>query len=119
MKHRIMSVLSAAVLAAGVLGVSAPSASAVPGGCAYASSTYRPTIQYGSTGVAVKQAQCLSNVWGGVPKLNVDGIFGSGTRTKIKWIQGCHGLTKDGIIGAKTWNVLYNPALDCYDPYPG
>ncbi|MDK0523695.1 peptidoglycan-binding domain-containing protein [Streptomyces sp. ML-6] len=119
MKNRIMSVLGAAVLAAGVLGVGAPSAGAAPGGCAHTSSTHRPTVQYGNTGVAVKQAQCLSNIWGGVPKLGVDGAFGSKTRAKIKWIQGCHGLTKDGIVGAKTWNVLYHPALDCYDPYPG
>ncbi|WP_327247964.1 peptidoglycan-binding domain-containing protein [Streptomyces sp. NBC_01320] len=119
MKRRIAPILSAAALAVGVLGISAPSASAVPEGCAYASSTYRPALQYGNTGVAVKQAQCLSNVWGGVPKLTVDGALGSQTLTKIKWIQGCHGLAKDGIIGAETWNVLYNPALDCYDPYPG
>ncbi|MEU9763611.1 peptidoglycan-binding domain-containing protein [Streptomyces sp. NPDC047985] len=119
MNRRIASVLSAAALAVGVLGVGAPSAGAVPGGCSYASSTYRPTLRHGNTGVGVKQAQCLSNVWGGVPKLAVDGTFGSQTLTKIKWIQGCHGLAKDGIIGPKTWTVLYHPALDCYDPYPG
>ncbi|MFB7371978.1 peptidoglycan-binding protein [Streptomyces sp. NPDC056222] len=119
MKHRIASVLSAAALALGVLGVSAPSANAAPGDCSSTSSAYRPTLQHGSTGAAVKQAQCLSNVWGGVPKLTVDGVFGSQTLTKIKWIQGCHGLARDGVIDPKTWSVLYNPAPDCYDPYPG
>ncbi|MGW3494499.1 peptidoglycan-binding domain-containing protein [Streptomyces sp. NPDC001020] len=84
----------------------------------YASPTYRPMLKYGSTGVAVKQAQCLSNVWNGVPKFKVDGAFGDNTLKKIKWIQGCHGLTKDGVIGPDTWTVLYHPILDCYDPYP-
>ncbi|MFF3731072.1 peptidoglycan-binding protein [Streptomyces sp. NPDC002476] len=112
MKRRIASVLSAAALAFGVLGVGAPSAGAVPGGCSYASSTYRPTLQYGNTGVGVKQAQCLSNVWGGVPKLSIDGTFGSQTLTEIKWIQGCHGLTKDGRCSARTSTAPPSPAAD-------
>ncbi|MER6916446.1 peptidoglycan-binding domain-containing protein [Streptomyces sp. NPDC000594] len=118
MKQSIVSLMTAAVLAAGTLAAGAPAASAVPGNCAHTPTTNRPTLQRGSTGAAVKQAQCLSNVWNGVPRLTVDGIFGAQTQTKIKWIQGCHGLTKDGIIGPRTWNALYNPAPDCYDPYP-
>ncbi|MFK0256389.1 peptidoglycan-binding protein [Streptomyces sp. NPDC090445] len=119
MKRRIVSVLSAAALTAGVLGVTAPSASAAPGGCTYTSSSARPSLQHGSRGAAVKQAQCLSNIWGGVPKLAVDGVFGSRTLDKVKWIQGCHALTRNGIVGPRTWAVLYDPVPDCYDPYPG
>ncbi|MFD6533288.1 peptidoglycan-binding protein [Streptomyces sp. NPDC060184] len=98
----------------------APTVAAVPGGCAYTSASERPVLRAGSGGDAVKQAQCLSNVWGGlVPKLGVDGKFGAATQAKIEWIQGCHGLRKDGVIGALTWEALYHPVPDCYDPYPG
>ncbi|MFD0264998.1 peptidoglycan-binding protein [Streptomyces sp. NPDC127106] len=119
MNRRIASALSIAALAAGALGVTAPSASAAPGGCAYTSSPHRPTLTHGSTGAAVKQAQCLSNIWGGVPKLAVDGVFDRRTQAKMKWIQGCHGLARQGTVGPKTWAVLYDPVPDCYDPYPG
>ncbi|MGW5347195.1 peptidoglycan-binding protein [Streptomyces sp. HUAS TT3] len=119
MKHRIASVLGVAALAVGTLGGTTPPSGATPGGCPYASATYRPVLQQGSTGAGVKQAQCLSNIWGGVPKLAVDGVFGGRTLAKIKWIQGCHGLARDGIVRPQTWAVLYDPALDCYDPYPG
>ncbi|MED7952908.1 peptidoglycan-binding domain-containing protein [Streptomyces sp. BE303] len=121
MQRRTVAAALTAVLALGTAGLIAPrgAAAAVPGGCAYTSSSHRPVLSQGSTGAAVKQAQCLTNVWGGVPKLAVDGIFGPATRTKIKWIQGCHGLAKDGIVGPATWNALYNPVPDCYDPYPG
>ncbi|MFD8988159.1 peptidoglycan-binding domain-containing protein [Streptomyces goshikiensis] len=121
MRRRTAAATLAATLALSLAGFVAPqgAAAAVPGGCSYASSSYRPVLSHGSTGAAVKQAQCLTNVWGGIPKLAVDGIFGSNALAKIKWIQGCHGLTKDGIIGPNTWNALYYPVEDCYDPYPG
>ncbi|MCW5250331.1 MULTISPECIES: peptidoglycan-binding domain-containing protein [unclassified Streptomyces] len=121
MRRRTAAATLAATLALGLAGVVAPqgAAAAVPGGCSHTPSSNRPVLRSGSTGAAVKQAQCLTNVWGGVPKLTVDGVFGANTLKKIKWIQGCHGLTKDGVIGAKTWNALYYPAQDCYDPYPG
>ncbi|GAA1558905.1 peptidoglycan-binding protein [Streptomyces globosus] len=118
MNRRTASLLTAAALAAAVLGAGAPSASAAPGGCAYTSTSHRPVVKKGGTGASVKQAQCLSNIWGGVPKLTVDGVFGAKTLDKIKWIQGCHGLPRDGVVGAKTWAVLYDPVPDCYDPYP-
>ncbi|GAA3371728.1 hypothetical protein GCM10020367_23560 [Streptomyces sannanensis] len=120
MKRRTVSVLGTALLATGAIGGVVPqtAVAATPEGCSHVSSSYRPLLKYGHTGVAVEQAQCLTNVWGGVPKLIVDGVFGDRTLTKIKWIQGCHGLPKDGIVGPDTWNVLYNPVPDCYDPYP-
>jgi hypothetical protein len=77
-------------------------------------------LTYGDKGTAVEQAQCLSNKWGGVPpKLALDGRFDSGMLKKIEWIQGCHGLPRNGVIEGRTWEALYHPALDCYDPYPG
>ncbi|MFD6426734.1 peptidoglycan-binding protein [Streptomyces sp. NPDC060198] len=128
--RRVVGLAGAAALTLGAFAVAPGAAAAspeaaltvaaVPGGCAYTSASNRPVLRSGSSGAAVKQAQCLSNVWGGlVPKLQVDGKFGAATLTKVKWIQGCHGLPKDGVIGALTWEALYYPVPDCYDTYPG
>ncbi|MCX5397278.1 peptidoglycan-binding protein [Streptomyces sp. NBC_00102] len=128
-RRRVVALAGAAALTLGALAVApgaaaapetaAPTVAAVPGGCAYTATSNRPVLRSGSSGAAVKQAQCLSNVWGGlVPKLKVDGKFGAATQTKIKWIQGCHGLREDGVIGALTWEALYYPVPDCYDTYP-
>ncbi|MEU6555335.1 peptidoglycan-binding domain-containing protein [Streptomyces sp. NPDC046915] len=87
--------------------------------CSYVSSDFRATLVYGDTGAAVRQAQCLSNAWGGQPpKLAIDGVYDSVMLKKIKWIQVCHGLPQSGVIEGRTWQVLYHPALDCYVPYP-
>ncbi|WP_225825366.1 peptidoglycan-binding domain-containing protein [Streptomyces naphthomycinicus] len=109
-----------ALCTASALALAVPhAAEAAPQRCGYTSSAYRPTLTYGDAGRAVKQAQCLSNVWGGQPpKLTLDGVFGSVMLKKIEWIQGCHGLPPSGVIEGRTWHVLYRPALDCYDPYP-
>ncbi|MFF7362398.1 peptidoglycan-binding protein [Streptomyces sp. NPDC008125] len=131
LKRRVVALAGAAALTLGALAVApgaaaaspeaaVPALTAVPGGCAYTATSDRPVLRAGSGGAAVKQAQCLSNVWGGlVPKLDVDGKFGAATQAKVTWIQGCHGLPADGVIGARTWEALYNPVPDCYDPYPG
>lgn len=117
-RHRF-GILGAALLAAGALSATTPSGAApAPAGCSYISASARPVLAPGQSGAAVKQAQCLSNVWGGVPKLAIDGVFGTATLRKIEWIQACHGLPQDGVVTAETWQVLYHPALDCYLPYP-
>ncbi|MFF7889302.1 peptidoglycan-binding protein [Streptomyces sp. NPDC007896] len=65
----------------------------------------RPTISYGSSGPIVKQAQCeLNGVIG--TGLKIDGAFGSATKSATKKFQAKCGLTKDGIIGPKTWARL-------------
>lgn len=112
--------LGAALCTAAALGLAVPPvAVAVPDHCSYVSSTARPTLTLGDTGKAVRQAQCLSNVWGGQPpKLALDGVFDSVMLKKIEWLQGCHGLPPSGVIEGRTWQVLYDPALDCYHPYP-
>ncbi|MGI5135277.1 MULTISPECIES: peptidoglycan-binding domain-containing protein [unclassified Streptomyces] len=120
MKQRRLVTLGAALCTATSLGLAVPQvATATSTKCSYVSSTFRPVLTYGDSGAAVRQAQCLSNVWGGLPpKLAVDGVFNSVMLKKIKWIQGCHGLPENGLIEARTWQVLYHPALDCYNPYP-
>ncbi|MGW1729413.1 peptidoglycan-binding domain-containing protein [Streptomyces sp. NPDC002306] len=119
MEQRRLVTLGAALCTVAVLGLSVPHvAAAVPHQCSYLSSASRPTVTYGDTGGAVKQAQCLSNAWGGQPpKLALDGVFDSVMLQKIEWIQGCHGLPASGLIEGRTWQVLYHPALDCYNAY--
>jgi GH25 family lysozyme M1 (1,4-beta-N-acetylmuramidase) len=35
-----------------------------------------------------------------------DGVFGSATKAGVIWYQGMRGLTKDGVVGPKTWAAL-------------
>lgn len=120
MRQHRLATLGAALCTAAALGLAVPPvAAAVPHQCSYLSSASRPTVVFGDTGVGVKQAQCLSNAWGGEPpKLTLDGVYDSVMLKKIEWIQSCHGLPASGLIEDRTWQVLYHPALDCYDPYP-
>lgn len=64
-----------------------------------------PTIKSGSTGAAVKSAQCLLNAKGGY-KLAVDGEFGPKTKAAVRDFQGKQKLEVDGIVGPKTWGKL-------------
>ncbi|MEU9974154.1 peptidoglycan-binding domain-containing protein [Streptomyces sp. NPDC051014] len=121
MRRNRLLTTAAALGAAAALGLAVPhtAAAGTGGRCSYVSSDYRPTLTYGSTGAAVRQAQCLSNAWGGVPpKLAADGRYGDLTLKKVEWIQVCHGLPESGVIEGRTWEVLYHPALDCYARYP-
>ncbi|MEK0098398.1 peptidoglycan-binding domain-containing protein [Streptomyces sp. A475] len=120
MRQHRLATLGAALCTAAAVGMAMPPvAAADPHQCSYLPSASRPTVMYGDSGVGVKQAQCLSNAWGGQPpKLTANGVFDSVMLKKIKWIQGCHGLRASGIIEGRTWQVLYHPALDCYNPYP-
>ncbi|MEU8928313.1 peptidoglycan-binding domain-containing protein [Streptomyces sp. NPDC048409] len=121
MRRNRLLTTAAALGAAAALGLAVPHTAAAGTGnrCSYVSSDYRPTLTYGSTGAAVRQAQCLSNAWGGVPpKLAADGRYGDLTLKKVEWIQVCHGLPESGVIEGRTWEVLYHPALDCYARYP-
>jgi len=64
-----------------------------------------PTLRRGSKGVFVRylQAKLLSKLY---PTGSVDGIFGSGTETAVRAFQQENGLTVDGIVGARTWEVV-------------
>ena len=62
------------------------------------------TLKKGEKGDDVKVLQNLLNLNGF--KLVVDGIFGMATYTSVIAYQGLKGLTKDGIVGPKTWGVL-------------
>lgn len=68
-----------------------------------------PTVRKGDRGEYVSVLQQSLNWWnirGG--SLVVDGIFGTQTSLSVIEFQGLRGLTKDGIVGQKTWAALMN-----------
>lgn len=70
------------------------------------------SLREGSTGAAVEQVQFwlseLSEFNSGIPRVNVDGIFGPATTAAVRAFQERYGLTVDGIVGNDTWKALYN-----------
>ena len=83
--------------------------------CHYTSS--QPELAEGSSGTAVKQAQCELN-WayayaqstnygnGSAGGLTVDGSFGAYTNEATRNFQACVHIAVDGIIGPNTWSKL-------------
>lgn len=65
----------------------------------------KPTIKMGSKGDWVKVAQARLLMYG--YQIEVDGDFGPNTKNAVVSFQASYGLTKDGIIGPKTWAKLY------------
>lgn len=63
-----------------------------------------PTVQRGQTGERVKTVQYLLREHG--QSVTADGNFGSSTERAVKKFQTSKGLTADGIVAAKTWEVL-------------
>lgn len=58
-----------------------------------------PTLKRGDTGEAVKSLQAKLHV-------HVDGIFGQITESKVKALQGAHGLPKTGVVDLATLKAL-------------
>lgn len=58
-----------------------------------------PTIKRGSSGQLVKLWQIIL----GFEKVQIDGVFGPYTEQRTIEYQAEHDLTKDGIVGPKTW----------------
>jgi N-acetylmuramoyl-L-alanine amidase len=58
-------------------------------------------IKYGMTG---KDVERIQRAVGATP---VDGVFGPGTEAKVKAYQKRMGLVADGLVGEKTWNVMF------------
>lgn len=94
MIRRKCAALGAALLTAGALATTTHEAAAAEKTCPYTSSIDRPALTGVSTGLSVKQAQCLSNVWGGVPKSRSTGSSApprrrrsSGFRDATDWAE--------------------------------
>ncbi|WP_328498564.1 peptidoglycan-binding protein [Streptomyces sp. NBC_00414] len=116
--HRLALLGSTVVLAVGGSLAGAPSASAAAAEpyCNYISDTARPTVRPDDEGNAVRQVQCLINVYSAYPTwLEVDGDYGPATAQGIYWVQTCNGTTggADGIVGPSTWSRLYSPKPAC------
>ncbi|MFI1361269.1 peptidoglycan-binding protein [Streptomyces sp. NPDC020898] len=106
--------LSAATVLLLVLGASDPAAGAEParyGTAAVAAdcpeAQSHPEIRRGSTGTAVRHAQCMLNKGAGYINVEIDGIFGRITEIATKDAQGRCGADVDGIIGPDTWRCLH------------
>jgi peptidoglycan hydrolase-like protein with peptidoglycan-binding domain len=77
----------------------------------------KPVLQRGSQGTAVKELQTLLNKLLLKPNtegdpLPVDGIFGSETEFAVKRAQELYFMTSDGIVGQKTWQLLFSQRND-------
>jgi hypothetical protein len=64
-----------------------------------------PTLRRGNQVDEVADLQMILNSKYGY-ELEVDGSFGKATETAVKDFQTKHGLTADGVVGAKTWKAL-------------
>ncbi|MEA5571950.1 peptidoglycan-binding protein [Calothrix sp. UHCC 0171] len=71
------------------------------------SAVTEPTLKQGSSGEPVKELQRLLARLSYAPG-QADGIFGSHTTEAVKKFQQAESLVADGIVGPKTWEVLYN-----------
>lgn len=67
-----------------------------------------PTVRQGDRGEIVTQLQTFLAKTGST--LQIDGIFGSGTRSAVQAFQRKYGLAVDGIVGPKTWTKLLEVA---------
>jgi peptidoglycan hydrolase-like protein with peptidoglycan-binding domain len=65
----------------------------------------KPTLQKGSTGLAVRRVQSRLTA-AGYDTGGVDGIFGPRTEAGVKALQGDTGIAVDGIVGPQTWQKI-------------
>ena len=50
----------------------------------------------------------ISAYYDTIPSVDIDGVFGEATRNAVLAAQATFGLTRDGIVGAQTWNAISN-----------
>lgn len=75
-----------------------------PAACPSATMTSYPTVRRGSSGTAVKLAQCKLRTSGA--SLRSDGVFGSATKAAVIKFQRARSLNADGVVGRRTWTAL-------------
>ena len=66
---------------------------------------YMETLRLGSTGVYVELLQNVLKTLGFYTG-NIDGVFGVGTESAVKYFQRKNGLTQDGIAGPATLKAM-------------
>ena len=76
---------------------------------------YKPTLRRGDKGPYVTLAQTdLLRLGYDLGKYGVDGDFGKATEAAVKNCQRDYGLTVDGVVGPRTWEVLENTHATLY-----
>ena len=82
-------------------------------------------LKMGSKGALVEELQTrLIDLNYSCGSAGADGVFGAGTYNAVVSFQRINGLSPDGIVGPKTWEVLRSDAAKPYDgsvkpSYPG
>jgi peptidoglycan hydrolase-like protein with peptidoglycan-binding domain len=66
-----------------------------------------PTVQLGSSGSDVRDAQYLLARPHFLEAAQIDGSFGPVTQTAVEEFQGQEGLAADGVVGPATWAALF------------
>lgn len=96
LRVRALTALSAAIAVVAatfvIVVASAPAANAA--------SCYNTYLSYGSRGDCVKALQRKLGA------LTVDGVYGSGTRSRVRSFQDDAGISVDGKVGPQTWQKL-------------
>lgn len=69
-------------------------------------------IEQGDRGIKVEHLQYMLSVLAAyitqIPRITVDGVFGSATRNAVLAAQGYFGLPQTGVVNYETWNKIYN-----------
>jgi peptidoglycan hydrolase-like protein with peptidoglycan-binding domain len=78
-------------------------------------------LKIGTRGSDVKLIQerlnIIANYYPSIPKVTVDGIFGTATHNQVLAYQKLFGLSQDGMVGPATWNsimITYHNLTDNY-----
>ena len=76
------------------------------------SQQYEGALTLGDTGNSVVNLQyfisTLAAYYPTIPAVDIDGVFGEGTRDAVIAAQKTFGLTPDGLVGEDTWNAISN-----------
>jgi peptidoglycan hydrolase-like protein with peptidoglycan-binding domain len=77
--------------------------------------TFKPTLRLGNVGQDVKEMQKrlnqrLAAIYSPALEIDVDGDFGAGTETAVRYLQCLGFLNNAGITDAATWNFICDGA---------
>ena len=79
-------------------------------------------LQEGDSNVGVSALQYylsyLSEFYSSIPRVQIDGIFGSGTKDAVIAAQKEFGLPADGVVGEETWRRIYNAYIGIVSTIP-